>query len=137
VTISGFDHLAITVADVERTFTWYRNVLGASVLYEKEWREGKIPVVSLQIGANRINVHSAQAPASPHAAAPTPGSGDLCFRWLGPVEAAQKLLAALDVEVIEGPVPRTSADGYRGESVYFRVPDGNLLEILATDRDPT
>jgi catechol 2,3-dioxygenase-like lactoylglutathione lyase family enzyme len=136
VTITGFDHLAITVADVERTFTWYRNVFGATLLYEKEWREGTIPVVSLQIGGNRINVHWAQAPATPHAAAPTPGSADLCFRWLGPVGAAQTLLAANGVEVIEGPVPRTSADGCRGESVYFRDPDGNLLEILATDMVP-
>jgi catechol 2,3-dioxygenase-like lactoylglutathione lyase family enzyme len=133
MTIAGFDHLAITVADVERTFTWYRRVLGAGVLYEREWRDGKIPVVSLQIGGNRINVHSAAAPASPHADAPTPGSADLCFRWLGTVEAAQKLLAASGVAVIEGPVPRTSADGCRGQSVYFRDPDANLLELLCSE----
>jgi catechol 2,3-dioxygenase-like lactoylglutathione lyase family enzyme len=133
VTIKGFDHVAITVGDVERTFTWYRDVLGAGVLYEHEWREGKIPVVSLQIGAHRINVHAAAAPASPHADAPTPGSADLCFRWLGTAAAAARLLAASDVAVIEGPVPRSSADGARGESVYFRDPDGNLLELLCTD----
>jgi catechol 2,3-dioxygenase-like lactoylglutathione lyase family enzyme len=135
VTIAGFDHVAITVADVERTFTWYRRVLGADVLYEQEWRDGKIPVVSLQIGGNRINVHSAAAPASPHADAPTPGSADLCFRWIGSAAAAQRLLAASGVEVIEGPVPRTSADGCRGESVYFRDPDANLLELLCTEED--
>jgi catechol 2,3-dioxygenase-like lactoylglutathione lyase family enzyme len=133
MTITGFDHLAITVADVERTFTWYREVLGAGVLYEQEWRAGTIPVVSLQIGANRINVHSAAAPASPHADAPKPGSADLCFRWIGTAEAAQRLLAASGVAVIEGPVPRTSADGCRGESVYFRDPDANLLELLCTE----
>jgi catechol 2,3-dioxygenase-like lactoylglutathione lyase family enzyme len=70
VTIAGLDHLAITVADVERTFTWYRQVLGAGVLYETEWRAGTIPVVSLQSGHNRINVHAAAAPAAPHAVAP-------------------------------------------------------------------
>jgi catechol 2,3-dioxygenase-like lactoylglutathione lyase family enzyme len=133
VTIKGLDHLAITVADIERTFTWYREVLGAGVLYEQEWREGKIPVVSLQIGANRINVHAASAPASPHAKAPTPGSADLCFRWIGTVDAAQRLLAASGVAVIEGPAPRISADGCRGQSVYFRDPDANLLELLCTD----
>jgi catechol 2,3-dioxygenase-like lactoylglutathione lyase family enzyme len=133
MTITGFDHLAITVADVERTFTWYRDVLGAGVLYEQEWRAGTIPVVSLQIGDNRINVHAAGAPAAPHAEAPTPGSADLCFRWIGTVDAAQRLLAASGVDVVEGPVPRTSADGVRGQSVYFRDPDGNLLELLATE----
>jgi catechol 2,3-dioxygenase-like lactoylglutathione lyase family enzyme len=133
VTIKGLDHLAITVADIERTFTWYRDVLGAGVLYEQEWRDGKIPVVSLQIGANRINVHAAAAPASPHAEAPMPGSADLCFRWIGTADSAARLLAASGVEVIEGPVPRTSADGSRGQSIYFRDPDANLLELLCTD----
>jgi catechol 2,3-dioxygenase-like lactoylglutathione lyase family enzyme len=135
VTIAGLDHIAITVADVERTFTWYRHVLGAGVLYEREWRDGTIPVVSLQIGGNRINVHAAAAPASPHADAPTPGSADLCFRWIGTAEAAQRLLAASGVAVIEGPVPRQSADGARGQSVYFRDPDANLLELLCTEDD--
>ena len=36
------------------------------------------------------------------------------------------------VAVIEGPVPRPAADGTTGASVYFRDPDGNLLELLST-----
>ena len=35
------------------------------------------------------------------------------------------------VEVIEGPAPRVSSDGRPAQSVYFRDPDGNLLELLA------
>ena len=38
-----------------------------------------------------------------------------------------------DVEVIEGPVPRPAADGRPGQSVYFRDPDGNLLELLSSE----
>jgi catechol 2,3-dioxygenase-like lactoylglutathione lyase family enzyme len=132
VTIRGLDHVAITVADVETTFAWYRTVLGAHVLYEQEWRDGRSPVVSLVIGASRINVHSAAAPASPHARVPTGGSADLCFRWHGPIGTALALLGSVDVAIVEGPVPRSAADGVRGESVYFRDPDGNLLELLAT-----
>ena len=52
---------------------------------------------------------------------------------IGTVDAAQRLLAASGVAVVEGPVPRTSADGCRGESVYFRDPDANLLELLCTE----
>ncbi len=132
MTIRGLDHVAITVADIETTFSWYRSVLGAQVLYEKEWRAGASPVVSLVIGASRVNVHPASAPVSPHATRPTAGSADLCFRWHGPVGTVIALLRGVDVEIIEGPVARTSADGVRGESVYFRDPDGNLLELLAT-----
>ena len=33
-------------------------------------------------------------------------------------------------------MPRTSADGARGQSVYFRDPDANLLELLCTEGQP-
>jgi len=35
--------------------------------------------------------------------------------------------------MVEGPVPRPAADGAPARSVYFRDPDGNLLELLGTD----
>ena len=130
--IAGFDHVAITVSDMEATMAFYRKVLGAEVLWEDLWREGKIPVFSLQIGANRINVHDAKAPAEPHAKAPTPGSQDLCFRWEGSLAAARTHLESCGVEVILGPVGRPASDGSMGESLYFRDPDDNLLELLST-----
>ena len=138
MSIRGFDHLALTAADIERTLVFYRDVLGAEVLYEQEWRAGRIPVVVLQLGVNRINVHPAQAPVVPHAARPTPGSVDLCFRWDAPLEAAIALLRAKGIALEEGPVPRPAADAARGRSVYFRDPDGNLLELLSTvpEREP-
>ncbi len=132
MSIRHLDHLAITVADVEATIAFYRDVLAAEVLYYDLWREGKIPVVLLQLGASRLSVHAASAPAKPHAFRPTPGSGDLCFRWDAPIEDAIALLERHGVPVIEGPVPRPAADGELGSSVYFRDPDGNLLELLTT-----
>lgn len=50
MSIRGLDHLALTVADVDRTLAFYRRVLGAEVLYEELWRAGKIPVAVLQVG---------------------------------------------------------------------------------------
>jgi catechol 2,3-dioxygenase-like lactoylglutathione lyase family enzyme len=131
--VRGLDHVAITVADVERTLAFYRRVLGAELLYEDLWRAGKLPVAILQLGASRLSVHAAAAPASPHTRAPTPGSADLCFRWDGPLDAAARQLAAANVAVELGPVPRPAADGVLGASLYFRDPDGNLLELLSTD----
>ncbi len=134
--IKGFDHYAITVADMEATIAFYRDCLGAEILWEKQWREGKVPVVSMQLGANRMNVHPAKAPGAPHARQPTPGSADLCFRWEGPIAAAAAMLEKNGVAVIEGPAPRPAADGVWGQSVYFRDPDGNLLELLSTFEPP-
>jgi catechol 2,3-dioxygenase-like lactoylglutathione lyase family enzyme len=133
VPVAGFDHVAITVADVDVTIAWYQRVLGAEPLHLDLWREGKLPIALLQVGTSRLSVHPAVAPAAPHADAPTPGSADLCFRFDGPVAEILTLLARADVEVVDGPVPRPAANGQPGASVYFRDPDGNLLELLTVD----
>jgi catechol 2,3-dioxygenase-like lactoylglutathione lyase family enzyme len=130
VTVRGFDHVAITVADVDASIRWYERVLGAEPIMEEHWRDGSMPVALIQIGANRMSLHPAAAPAAPHAVKPTPGSADLCFRWDGPIAAAVARLERCGVVVEEGPVPRPAANGERGQSVYFRDPDGNLLELL-------
>jgi catechol 2,3-dioxygenase-like lactoylglutathione lyase family enzyme len=131
--VQGLDHVAITCDDPEATLEFYTRVLGATTHFEKEWREGKMPVFLLQIGGCRLSVHSAKAPAQPHARVPTPGSGDICFRWSGTIAEAEACLKAEGVEIVEGPVPRPAQDGTLGQSVYFRDPDGNLLELLTTD----
>jgi catechol 2,3-dioxygenase-like lactoylglutathione lyase family enzyme len=131
--VRGIDHFAITVDDMDRTLDFYRRVLDAQPLFEDLWRAGKIPVVLLQVGASRLSVHSAKAPASPHARIPLPGSGDFCFRWDGSIESAIAHLRGHEVEIVLGPVPRPAADATPGQSVYFRDPDGNLLELLSTD----
>lgn len=131
--VRGLDHVAITCVDIEKTLDFYKSVLGAETHYEEEWRAGKIPVVILQVGLSRMSIHDAASPAKPHAHLPTPGSEDVCFRFDGPIAEAVALLARHGVDVIEGPVPRPAADGTLGQSVYFRDPDGNLLEFLTTD----
>lgn len=131
--IRGLDHLAITVVDIDATLDFYRGVLDAEVLYEDLFRSGRIPVCILQLGTSRISVHVAAKPALPNARVATPGSGDFCFRWDGSIADAERHLRARGVEIEEGPVPRPAADGRPGASVYFRDPDGNLLELLSTD----
>jgi catechol 2,3-dioxygenase-like lactoylglutathione lyase family enzyme len=131
--IRGIDHVAITVSDVESTVSWYSRVLGANPLHLSEWRAGKIPVVILQVGENRLSVHSGASPAKPHAKVPTPGAVDLCFRWSGPLADAEAHLSAFGIEIEVGPVARPAADGTLGHSIYFRDRDGNLLELLSTD----
>jgi catechol 2,3-dioxygenase-like lactoylglutathione lyase family enzyme len=59
-----------------------------------------------------------------------PGNSDLCFRWNGPIEGAVEHLRANGVEVELGPVPRFGGQG-EGTSVYFRDPDGSLMEFIS------
>jgi catechol 2,3-dioxygenase-like lactoylglutathione lyase family enzyme len=59
-----------------------------------------------------------------------PGNSDLCFVWDGPIGSAVEHLERQGVEVEEGPVQRTGAGG-DGTSVYFRDPDGSLLEFIS------
>jgi catechol 2,3-dioxygenase-like lactoylglutathione lyase family enzyme len=134
--VSGLDHIAITVADVDASIAWYTRVLGAQPLHFDLWRSGAIPVAILQIGTSRISVHPATAPAEPHADKPTPGSADVCFRFEGSVRDIVDLLADGGVDIIDGPVPRPASDGRRGTSVYFRDLDGNLLELLTVTGAP-
>lgn len=131
--VRGFDHLAITVADVDRTLAFYRDVLGGEVLYRDRFEDGAFPIVTVVIGANRINVHPSPPRADLVAERPTPGSVDLCFRWDGPIDAALALLEEHGLPCVEGPAFRLAADGSKGTSVYTRDPDGNLIELLTTD----
>ena len=133
MSVRGFDHLAITVSDVRASVGFYRDVLGAEVLYLDRFEEGRFPIVTVVIGANRINIHPSPPRADLVAVAPTPGSVDLCFRWDGPITTAQALLERHGLPCVEGPAFRLAADGSKGQSVYTRDPDGNLIELLTTD----
>jgi catechol 2,3-dioxygenase-like lactoylglutathione lyase family enzyme len=62
-----------------------------------------------------------------------PGNSDLCFLWDGTADEARAYLEAHGVEVELGPEPRRGAQG-TGTSVYFRDPDGSLLELIAYAR---
>ncbi|MCU1396771.1 MAG: Virulence protein [Ilumatobacteraceae bacterium] len=132
--VEGLDHVAITVADVEATVGWYLRVLGAEALYLDLWQAGTIPIAMLQIGASRLSVHAAAAPAAPHAAVPTTGSADLCFRFGGTVSAMVAVLEDAGVAIVDGPVSRPASNGVSGTSVYCRDPDGNLVELLTTSQ---
>ena len=59
-----------------------------------------------------------------------PGGADLCLVWDGPIEEAAAHLRGHGVEIEEGPVTRYGGRG-RGTSVYFRDPDGSLLEFIS------
>ena len=120
--IEAIDHLVLTVRDLQATTAFYTRVLGMEAVTFGEGRR------ALVFGAQKINLHQAGREYEPKAAAPTPGSADLCFLTAAAPAGVLTHLRACGVEVVEGPVTRTGARGPI-VSVYFRDPDGNLLEI--------
>lgn len=124
--IDSIDHLVLTVADVEKSCAFYSKVLGMKVITFGGCRK------ALEFGTQKINLHQYGQEFEPHAKSPVPGSSDLCFVASVPVRDVLQHLKQLNVKVLEGPVSRTGAKGPI-TSIYFRDPDGNLLEISNYD----
>jgi catechol 2,3-dioxygenase-like lactoylglutathione lyase family enzyme len=126
VGVAGLDHVVIAVTDYERSNRFYADVLGVEVVEISRGRYAyRLP------GGQQLNVHGPGASPVPRAAHPVrPGNSDLCFAWDGTVEEAAAHLLAHGVEVELGPVERTGGAGL-GTSVYFRDPDGSLLELIS------
>jgi catechol 2,3-dioxygenase-like lactoylglutathione lyase family enzyme len=119
------DHCVIHVSDWERSNAFYRDVLGAELVP----RGGAAAVY--RFGDAQLNVHGpGVAPAAVARIPVPPGGSDLCFQWEGSIDGAVRHLERLGVAVEEGPIRRFGARG-PGTSVYFRDPDGSLLEFIS------
>lgn len=120
----SLDHVVVAVTDWARSNAFYADVLGAELVERG-------PGWAYRFGHGQLNVHGPGVDARPLAREPVrPGNSDLCFAWPGAIEGAVAHLGRHGVPVEEGPVERDGARG-RGRSVYFRDPDGTLLELIA------
>ena len=120
--IDHLDHLVLTVQDIQTTCEFYSSVLG---MQEVTFAEGR---KALQFGNQKINLHQKGKEFDPKAQHPTPGSADLCFLTSMPLEHVIAHLQTCNVSLLLGPVERTGATKSL-LSIYFRDPDGNLLEV--------
>ena len=122
IAIDRIDHIVLTAFDVERTIDFYSRILGMEPITFAEGRRG------LAFGRQKINLHQAGREFEPKALRPAPGALDLCFITETPLEEVIAALKAQGVAIAMGPVPKTGALGPM-TSVYFRDPDGNLIEV--------
>ena len=120
--IDRIDHIVITAQDVQRTIDFYTRVMGMEAVTFGEGRR------ALAFGRQKINLHQAGREYEPKALKPVPGAIDLCFITETPLEEVIAHLKANGVAIAQGPVPKTGALGPM-TSVYFRDPDGNLIEV--------
>jgi len=120
--VDRIDHIVLTVRDIGATCEFYARVLGMRVVTFGEGRK------ALTFGQQKINLRPAVGDSGLIASSPTPGSGDLCFVSDLPLQEVKQHVESCGVKVIEGPVQRNGAVGMM-ESIYFRDPDSNLIEV--------
>jgi catechol 2,3-dioxygenase-like lactoylglutathione lyase family enzyme len=119
--VLALDHIVLAVRDVARTRLFYERVMGMA---PKEERPGKW---SLHFGTHKISLQDAQASTS-IARDTVPGSGNFCLLTDTPIDEVVAHLKREGVAIIDGPGERAGATGIL-LSVYFKDPDGNLVEI--------
>ena len=122
IAIDRIDHIVLTVFDLDRTIDFYARVMGMEPVTFAGGRRG------LAFGRQKLNLHQAGREFEPKALRPAPGAIDLCFIAATPLEQVIAALREAKVAIIEGPVAKTGATGPM-MSVYFRDPDGNLIEV--------
>ena len=125
--ITGIDHIALTVDNIDKSIFFYRNVLGMTL---KKFRTvGKETIrYSLNFGNQKINLHDVKFPFTPHANNPLPGATDICFLSSLSIKKWQSILLKNNIIIEDGPVEKTGATG-KILSLYVKDPDKNLIEI--------
>lgn len=121
--LKRIDHIVLVVLDMEKSISFYSNILDMRVKKEGE-------NIALRFGCCKINLHTADTKASPVAANPTYGSQDFCIIAQGNIQQIYRELQNKQApfEPGLGIVSRTGALGAM-KSIYLRDPDQNLVEI--------
>jgi len=123
--VLGFDHLVLTVADVERSLAFYVDELGLGPERVEAWRRGEVFFPSVRI--DDTTVIDLLGPAAPAGDArdATRNMDHLCLVVADDVD---ELAASGRFEVVDGPGERWGAQGV-ARSLYVRDPDGNVVEL--------
>lgn len=129
LSVKRIDHVAITVADIDRTCAFYQRLFGCTMVADYA-PKGVSLVRQITLGAAMFSVHRLGNGVRPVARQPTMGSADICLFIDSDADAIRSLLEREAIAVVEGPVPRRSANGTAATSLYVSDPDGNLIELM-------
>lgn len=117
--ISHFDHIVLTVANIDRAVSFYETVLNMEpITFDKERK-------AMRFGKQKINLQLLGEELRNHA---MEGAGDLCLITDWSMDDVVTHLKNCKVSILEGPVSKSGAQGPI-QSVYFNDPDNNLIEV--------
>ncbi|CDZ76662.1 Virulence protein [Legionella massiliensis] len=123
--IKRIDHLVITVKDINTSVNFYTTILN---MQELTLRGKNVEIKALRFGDQRLHIHLAGKEVEPKALKATPGSTDICLVTDTAITEVVKHLIKHNITIEKEP---TIISGTLGEmeSVWFRDPDGNLIEV--------
>ncbi len=116
------DHCAIGVSDWQAANRFWSEVVGAELV---ELPRG---LWAYRFGDQQVTVHGPGATPNPPGKVP-PGSSHVALTWPGTVGQAAEHLRAQGIRIEHGPAQVQAARGM-ARSVYFRDPDGSLVEFV-------
>ena len=121
--IHALDHIVLNVADVERSLSWYIDLVGMAPVRVDDWRRGDAFFPSVRVNESTI-IDLVRLERS------GTNMDHLCLV----VDAADvdAIVADERFTVIDGPDIRFGARG-NGRSVYVNDPDGNTVEFRSYD----
>lgn len=124
------DHIVLNVEDDEKMVAFYSEILLFEPERLEEYRKGKVPFPSVRLNADTIIdlFPKKMWQGSDRTGGIRENLNHFCIALS--TETWENLLKRLHdngVEIEEGPVPRWGAHG-TGTSIYFRDPEGNLIE---------
>jgi catechol 2,3-dioxygenase-like lactoylglutathione lyase family enzyme len=144
--LTDLHHLGLTVADIERSITFYRDMLGMELLRRRP--SVTADYVAKQTGYDAVELNVASFRVSPtsrqslevvqymaHAGAPSdqstnrPGNSHLCL-LIDDLQSAYDDLLLRGVTFKSEPVAITAGPNAGGLVVYFLDPDGYTLEMF-------
>lgn len=127
--ITELDHIVLNVADIDRSISFYVEVLGLEPERLDEFRSGKVGFPSVRINSHTIIDLFPTKDAGAHAESGKTNLNHFCM-VVGKEDFAGivDFLTQRQIAIREGPVSRWGARG-QATSVYFPDPDGNEIEI--------
>ena len=123
--LTNLDHFVLTVANLDRSITFYRYILNLSLI---ETNNGS---VNFKIGTSLIKLRPLTNDSNSIVARNlVPGAFDFCLQTNTPLTEVQNELKQKQIPIELGPVIRHGVNGAM-KSIYLRDPDQNLVEICS------
>jgi extradiol dioxygenase family protein len=124
------DHIVLNVDNIDIMLAFYMDVIGLSPERVHEYHEGKVPFPSVRINSDTIidlfpkSMHKKES----HGHSKPNHLNHFCLslekeEW----DTLRQRIENHNISIEEGPVNRWGAHG-AGISIYFRDPEGNMLE---------